>query len=76
MNILHMLFTVIEAILLMVVLQGKNVTTPNGTALGKVYDIEVDFSRDEIWLVVKNQEQWNMICSEQIVNLIDRVILI
>jgi sporulation protein YlmC with PRC-barrel domain len=50
----------ITAVVLIEVLMGKNITTPEGISLGTVTDIKLDFIQDKIWIVVKNQGRWSI----------------
>lgn len=76
MKIWHILGILIEAIVLMEVLLGKDVTTSDGTCLGIAIDIELDLMWDKIWVIVEHQGQWNRIPSKQISSLTDKVTLV
>lgn len=76
MNIWQTLGTTIMAIGLMEVLMGKEVTTPDGAILGTASDVELDLMKDKIWVMVKHQERWRRIPSEQIASVTDKVALL
>ena len=71
-----MLATLMKAIVLMEVLPGKNIATPDGANLGVAADIELDLIRDKIWIIVKHEGQWSRIPSKQISSITDKVTLL
>lgn len=73
MNFWHSLGTLITAIVLIGILMHKDVTTPEGTPLGTVSDVELDYTQDKIWIIVNNEGRWIRIPENQIVKLADRV---
>ena len=76
MNHWQMLGTLVKTLVLMEVLLGKEVTKPDGTSLGTAADIELDLMQDKTWVMVKHQEHWSRIPSEQIANLNDKLIFL
>jgi len=75
MNLWQILGTLIEAIVLIEVLPGKDVTTPDGAILGTATDIELDLMRNKTWVIVEHRGQWSRIPSEQINSLTHKMTL-
>ena len=76
MNIWQILGTLVEAIVLMEVLPGKDVTMPDGASLGTAADIELGLMRNKIWVMVEHKGRWSRIPSKQFASLTDKVTLL
>ena len=75
MKILRILETVIAARGLEVLLLGKEVATFNDANLGIVTAIKKELSQDNIWMVINNLGQENLIPIEQIASVAKKIIL-
>jgi sporulation protein YlmC with PRC-barrel domain len=64
--ILRALTTLVDAIFLMEIVLGKEVITPEGDTLGRATDIKIDFKQGQIWVLIKDKEDWLKISSKQI----------
>ncbi len=75
MKIWQNLRTLLNAVGLMQVLLGKEVTDSDGATLGLAADLKLDLERNEIWVMVENQGTWSTIPTEQVAILPDKAIL-
>ncbi len=75
MKIWQNLRTLSNAMGLMQVLLGKEVTSSDGVTLGLAADLKLDLEQNKIWVMVENQGTWTTIPTEQIAILPDKAIL-
>lgn len=68
MNIWQILATLMKAIVLMELLLGKEITTPDGASLGIAADVKLDLMRHKIWVMIKHQGQWSMTPGEELLS--------